>query len=185
MQFSIPKILIAALGLSNVINAALTPAQIVVNIRTITVKSQNLQVTAKSITVLDAVLFVVGGGQIPKVITGFGDIVATTTASITQMQGTPRVTAAADVKAIADAFRVFVQVHQALLNILIGKAGLFRAVPLIGQPVALVLSQIERVVDTIAYSLIDITEGTATDILDQTQSLDVTIINAMDAYDGL
>lgn len=65
MQFSIPKILIAALGLSNVINAALTPAQIVVNIRTITVKSQNLQVTAKSITVLDAVLFVVGGGQIP------------------------------------------------------------------------------------------------------------------------
>jgi hypothetical protein len=41
----------------------------------------------------------------------------------------------------------FVRVHQALLNILIGKAGLFQTVPFIGQPIAEVLSQIEGVVD--------------------------------------
>jgi hypothetical protein len=41
----------------------------------------------------------------------------------------------------------FVRVHQSLLNILIGKAGLFSTVPFIGQPLAAVLRQIEGVVD--------------------------------------
>jgi hypothetical protein len=40
-----------------------------------------------------------------------------------------------------------VRVHQVLLNILIGKAGLFNTVPIIGQPVAAVLCQVEAVVD--------------------------------------
>ncbi len=41
----------------------------------------------------------------------------------------------------------FVRVHQALLNILIGKSGLFSTVPFIGQPIAAILRQIETVVD--------------------------------------
>jgi hypothetical protein len=41
----------------------------------------------------------------------------------------------------------FVRVHQVLLNVLIGKAGLFKTVPFIGQPVASVLRQVEAVVD--------------------------------------
>ena len=41
----------------------------------------------------------------------------------------------------------FVRVHQVLLNILIGKAGLFQTVPFIGQPVAAVLRQVEAIVD--------------------------------------
>lgn len=44
-------------------------------------------------------------------------------------------------------FWQFVRVHQQLLNILIGKAGLFTAVPVIGQPVATVLRSLEGVVD--------------------------------------
>jgi hypothetical protein len=44
-------------------------------------------------------------------------------------------------------FLQFVRVHQVLLNILIGKAGLFQTVPFIGAPVAAVLRQIEGVVD--------------------------------------
>jgi hypothetical protein len=43
--------------------------------------------------------------------------------------------------------RQFVRVHQALLNILIGKAGLLQQVPLVGPPVAAVLRQVESVVD--------------------------------------
>lgn len=45
----------------------------------------------------------------------------------------------------------FVRVHQILLNILIGKAGLFNTVPLIGAPVAAILRQIEKVVDVSAH----------------------------------
>lgn len=49
--------------------------------------------------------------------------------------------------AIFDAFREFVRVHQVLLNILIGKAGLFNTVPLVGAPVASVLRAVESIVD--------------------------------------
>ncbi len=44
-------------------------------------------------------------------------------------------------------------VHQALLNILIGKAGLFEKIPLIGEPVSAVLRSLEGVVDVSFYSL--------------------------------
>jgi hypothetical protein len=63
------------------------------------------------------------------------------------MNDFPAVTTAADATAIADAFREFVKVHQALLNILIGKSGLVTTVPFVGPPVAAVLRQIEAVVD--------------------------------------
>lgn len=41
----------------------------------------------------------------------------------------------------------FVRVHQQLLNILIGRAGLLQSVPVIGGPMASVLRQVEGVVD--------------------------------------
>jgi hypothetical protein len=41
----------------------------------------------------------------------------------------------------------FVEVHQALLAIVIGKAGVFAAVPLAGAPVAAALRALEGVVD--------------------------------------
>jgi hypothetical protein len=63
------------------------------------------------------------------------------------MQNMPPVPAGAESDAIFNAFREFVRVHQALLNILIGKAGLFQTVPIIGGPVAAVLRQLENVVD--------------------------------------
>lgn len=53
----------------------------------------------------------------------------------------------ADAKAIADAFHDYVRVNQQLLNILIGKAGLFNSAPFIGAPVSAVLRQFESVVD--------------------------------------
>lgn len=69
------------------------------------------------------------------------------------MDGTSPITNVNDGTAIFDAFREFVRVHQVLLNILIGKAGLFNTVPFIGAPVAAVLRQIEGVVDVSAEYL--------------------------------
>jgi hypothetical protein len=80
-------------------------------------------------------------------ITGFSDIITTATTFISQNQTPAQVPAGANADAIFNAFREFVRVHQALLNILIGKAGLFNDVPFIGQPVAAVLRQVENVVD--------------------------------------
>lgn len=48
---------------------------------------------------------------------------------------------------IFTAFHEFVQVHQVLLNILIGKAGLFESTPMIGEPIAAVLRQEEAAID--------------------------------------
>jgi hypothetical protein len=63
------------------------------------------------------------------------------------MTGSSPVSAGTGANAIAEAFREFFEVHQELLNILIGKAGLFNTVPVIGQPVAAVLRQLESAVD--------------------------------------
>lgn len=64
-----------------------------------------------------------------------------------QMTGMEPVPAGEPADAIFDAFREFVRVHQALLNILIGKSGLVTSLPFVGPPVAAVLRQIESIVD--------------------------------------
>jgi hypothetical protein len=65
MQFSISKLAVAALGLSNIVAAALTPAQIVTNINVITAKSQALQVPANQITIFSGPLILAGQGPFP------------------------------------------------------------------------------------------------------------------------
>ncbi|TDZ31637.1 hypothetical protein C8035_v001861 [Colletotrichum spinosum] len=192
MQFSIIKFALAALAVSSetVLGAALkpralTPAQIVDNIRMVTTKSQALQAPAQSITIVNGPLIIIGQGPFPQIVVGFTDIVSTVTTSLAQMQGTPPVPAGADADAIFDAFREFVRVHQALLNILIGKAGLFNTVPFVGQPVAAVLRQVEAVVDSIAFSLIDLVQSRATDLTSQANSLGGSLQNAIDSYDGI
>lgn len=169
---------------------ALTPAQIVDNIRMLTSKSQALQAPANSITIVNGPLIIIGQGPFPRIIAGFTDIVSTATTAIAQMQGSAPVTTAADATAIADAFREFVRVHQVLLNILIGKAGLFQTVPFIGQPVAAVLRQIESAVDTIAFGLIGMFESAAVGaqrqaVQSDANSLGMTIQTTIKSYEGL
>lgn len=126
------------------------------------------------------------------------------------MKGMEPVPAGAPADAIFDAFREFVSVHQALLNILIGKAGLFNTVPFIGQPVAAVLRQIEGVVDvslgpptnwettglnqltcffftpqTVAFMLIDTVQSRASDLQSQANSLDMTLATCINSYEGV
>ncbi|KAH6878663.1 hypothetical protein BKA58DRAFT_466309 [Alternaria rosae] len=175
----------AALAFSVPISAAITPAEVVTNIKTITQKSQALQAPAKEISIVNGPLILIGQGPFPKIIIGFSDIVQTATTAIAQMQGMPKEPAGAPTDAVFEAFREFVRVHQALLNILIGKAGLFNTVPFIGQPIAAVLRQIEKVVDTIAFMLIDTFEARAADLQKEAMSLTGSLDICIKSYDGL
>ncbi|OLN93971.1 hypothetical protein CCHL11_03473 [Colletotrichum chlorophyti] len=190
MQFSFLKVAVAALAVcNNAVLGALTPQQIVSNIQMLTSKSQALQAPAQSITILNGPLIIIGQGPFPQIIAGFTDIITTVTVAIAQMQGTPVITVEADATAIANTFREFVRVHQVLLNILIGKSGLFSTVPIIGQPVAAILRQLESVVDTIAFGLIDTIDGGAGtakgDVTKDANSLSATIGTAIEKYEGI
>lgn len=126
--------------------ASCIPATHVVdNIDAITTLSQQLQTPAKDLSLLDGALLTLGQGNFPPVITGFTQIINTGTAYLNQMD--PENYGPADSTLIFESFRTFVKVHQELLNILIGKAGLFNTVPLVGQPLAAVLRAVEGVVD--------------------------------------
>ncbi|TLS22530.1 uncharacterized protein PpBr36_09791 [Pyricularia pennisetigena] len=186
MQFSFAKLAVAALAIgSNAVQAALTPAQMVSNIKMVTAKSQALQAPAQTISVINGPLIVIGQGPFPQIIAGFTDIISTVTTALAQMDGSAPVPAGADSDAIFEAFREFVRVHQALLNILIGKAGLFNTVPFIGQPVAQVLRSLEAVVDTIAFSIIDLVQSRSTDLTREANSLSTTLTTCINSYDGL
>ncbi|KAI0862910.1 UVI-1 [Xylaria cubensis] len=166
--------------------AALTPSQIADNLNTITVQSRNLQVVAQSITIVNAPLIIVGGGPFPKIISGFTQIVTTATVSINSWDGTAPITTDADAQLVFNAFRTFVRVHQDLLNILIGKAGLLESVPVIGPPVAAVLRQIESVVDTLAIDLINTVQvaTTSKNIESDANSLGGTLDLCIEKYSG-
>ncbi|KAI1129343.1 hypothetical protein F5Y10DRAFT_238398 [Nemania abortiva] len=188
----------AGIALASTAMAAATPQQIADGIKSITQKSQALQGPAQSITILNAPLIVIGQGPFPQIIAGFTDIVSTATVLASQLPGTAPIqkraekehardisARGADADLVFDAFREFVRVHQVLLNILIGKAGILEQIPVIGQPVATVLRQVEGVVDTIAITLINLTEARANDISSQADSLGNTLDLAISKYEGI
>ncbi|KAI0541940.1 hypothetical protein GGR58DRAFT_454516 [Xylaria digitata] len=188
----------AGLALASSSMASLSPQQIADGIKSITTKSQALQAPAQSITILNAPLIVIGQGPFPALIAGFQDIVSTGNTLIAQLSGTGPITKrdekehardlsprGPDADLVFGAFREFVAVHQALLNILIGKAGLLEKIPVIGQPVATVLRAVEGVVDTLAIGLISITQARANDITSDANSLDNTLQLTISKYDSI
>ncbi|TGJ78445.1 hypothetical protein E0Z10_g10309 [Xylaria hypoxylon] len=183
MQFS--KIFSAGAVMAATAMAALSPQQIATGLKTVTDQSLKLQAPAQSISIVNAPLIIIGQGPFPTIIAGFTQIVTTVTATLSQLDGTGPVTNPADADIIFNAFRGFVRVHQDLLNILIGKAGILTKVPLIGQPVATVLRQVESVVDTIAISLIDLVESRAKDLTSEANALGGTLDLAIKQYEGL
>ncbi|KAI3537275.1 UVI-1 [Colletotrichum abscissum] len=207
MQFSILKLAVAALAIcSDSVLGQTTPAQVVQNIDMVTKKSNDLIAPAQKIDLVSGPLLIVGLGPFPKIITGFVDIVSTVTTALAQMQGMPPVPAGPQSDAIFEAFREFVRIHQMLLNVLIGKAGLFSTVPLIGAPIAAVLRQVEKVVDvrslqnlqrcgkvwltllrlkSVAFALIGAVQSRATDLQVQAGMLTGTITTTIDRYEGL
>ncbi|USP77998.1 hypothetical protein yc1106_05272 [Curvularia clavata] len=151
----------------------------------VSLASQALQAPAQSITLLNAPLVLIGQGPYSQIISGFTDIISTATTALVQMQGMLPVAAGADSDAIFDAFREIVRVHQTLLNILIGKAGLVESLPVVGTPVAAVLRQDENVVDTLAFTLIHTVQSRATDLQSEANYLSQTLSLAIQKYVGL
>ncbi|KAJ8126443.1 hypothetical protein O1611_g7193 [Lasiodiplodia mahajangana] len=139
----------------------------------------------RRITIVNAPLIVIGQGPFPAIISGFTEIVTTATTIISQTDGTPKITSQADADLVFDAFRGFVRVHQELLNILIGKAGILTQVPFIGPPVATVLRSVEGVVDSIAFFLIDTVEARTKDIESEANSLGSTLDLTISKYQGI
>ncbi|KAK1978302.1 hypothetical protein LZ30DRAFT_599452 [Colletotrichum cereale] len=186
MQLSMLKYAVVALAAhtSGVLSQS-TPAQVVANIKSLTNKSKALQAPANDISLISGPLIVVGQGPFPKIILGFSDIVSTATAALPAMQVMPPVPPGTDSDLIFDAFREFVYVHQVLLNILIGKAGLFTVVPLIGAPVAAALRAIEGVVDKAAFTLINNVQSRAGDIQDEAGKLKGSLSTSIEKYQGL
>jgi hypothetical protein len=182
---SFRTILTTAMALAVPITAAITPAEVVTNIKKLTMKSQAIQPAANSISIVNGPLIIIGQGPFPKIINDFTDIVTTATGAFSQMQGNAAVAPGPDSDSIFNAFRDFVKVHQQLLNILIGKAGLFTTVPIIGAPVAAVLRSLEAVVDSIAFNLIDTVQSRSADLQAQAESLSGTIKNAIKSYEGV
>ncbi|GAP89916.1 putative uvi-1 protein [Rosellinia necatrix] len=165
--------------------AALTPAQIATSLKQVTDLSRQLQGPAASITIVNAPLIVIGQGPFPQIISGFTQIVTVATSAISQFDGTAPITVEADATLVFDAFRTFVRVHQDLLNILIGKAGILSKVPFIGPPVAAVLRQVEGVVDAIAITLINLVESRTKDLASEANALGASLDVTIKAYEGL
>ncbi|KAI0528139.1 hypothetical protein F5B22DRAFT_641110 [Xylaria bambusicola] len=184
----------AGVAMASTVMAALTPQQIADGIKLITQKSQALQAPAQSITTLNGPLIAIGQGPYPTIINGFTDIVSTANTLIAQFPGTAPITKRSEAGerehpkgliARGPDAQTFVAVHQALLNILIGKAGLFSVVPVIGQPVATSLRGVEGVVDSIAITLIQLIRDPTADITPDANSLDATLTLSIDVYEGL
>jgi len=186
MRFSFSTAATEALALFSASNvpAQLTADQVVTNINTITSLSQGLQTPANSINLLSPALFLIGQGPFPQIIVGFGTIVSDVTADISAMQ-TPVTFAGQAATDVFNAFSDFITVHQQLLSILIGKAGLFSDIPFIGEPVAEALRQVEGVVDTVALSLASMVPTYADQVGAKTGSLNTQLEQAITAYSGL
>ncbi|KAK3898510.1 hypothetical protein C8A05DRAFT_47201 [Staphylotrichum tortipilum] len=177
------------------VNAAATPQQIADGINSITQKSSALQGTAQSISVLNAPLIIIGQGPFPMLIAGFTDIVSTATALADQMGAATKRRRGMAIAGMAkrgpdddlvfNSYRAMVDVNQALLNILIGKAGTIEKVPVVGPPVAAVLRSFEAIIDTISITLINTFESRAKDLTSAANSLDATLTLAIQKYDGL
>ncbi|KAI0100790.1 hypothetical protein GGR51DRAFT_575251 [Nemania sp. FL0031] len=175
--------------------AVATPQQIADGIMSVTQKSKALQEPAQNITLANAALFPFGQGPVPMLITGFADIVSTASALIAQLPGTPPIqkrgeqqhardlsSRGPDADLVFMAFHDFVEVHQFLLSIVIGKAGLLDQVPFIGPPIAAALRGVEGVVDTIALGLSDLVQSHSDDIMAQGNLLLDTLTTAIESY---
>ncbi|KAI1116443.1 UVI-1 [Nemania sp. NC0429] len=188
----------SGIAMASAAMAGLTPQQIADGLNTLTQKSTALQGPAQSITLVNALLFPLGQGPYPQIVSGLTDIISTTTTLIALFPGTQPIqkrgemehardlsARGADADLVFNAFRAFVRAHQILLNILIGKAGILGHLPIIGQPVAAVLRQVEGVVDTVAITLINITQARAGDLSADADSLGNTLDLAIQSYNSL
>ncbi|VUC29514.1 unnamed protein product [Clonostachys rosea] len=176
MQFKALSILAVVMSASHVA-ANILPEDIINTIGKVTDLSSSTADAAKDIE----------GGNVlaaaPKLVTGFKDIVSTVTGAIPMLENEKpdEAFSEGDQTNICDAFTTFVEVHQDLLNVVIGKNSLLSSTPFTA-PVAAVLRTLEGGVDTLAYSIIGLVPTCADKAQMDLENLDNTIGDAIDIY---
>lgn len=162
-----------------------SPADIVKAIKSLTAKTQALGAPATTITLVNGPLLIVGQGPFPYIIRGFSDIVNEGTSVAEQLEGTEPIKAGGDADSIADAWKEFSRVSAVVFRVLTGKADLFTTVPFIGAPTSAVLRQHQNVVDTLAFSFVDLVTSRASDISASTEDVSKALEAAIQAYNGI
>jgi glycopeptide antibiotics resistance protein len=142
----------------------------------VTTQSNNLRIAVQSITIFNAAQegFIIAEG--------FTSIIAKIA------EGTIRVDSVStgplsddDAQLVVQALTKFVQVHQALLQVIIGKHGLVTLVPFF-EPIRLALVSLEAAVDTLAFDLIALIPTQKPAANAQFASLSATLTATITAY---
>ncbi|KAI0648385.1 hypothetical protein C8Q79DRAFT_572562 [Trametes meyenii] len=174
----LPTLAVAMLGALHAVVAQDSYA-VISSIQTVTTVSVNLQVVVQETT--PANIFI----QVPKIIGGFKDIVAT----VTHLTGTvivvpnPKPFSDEVAVAVVEQLRNFVAAHQALLNTLIGKHSLLAKFGPTA-PLAFVLRSLESVVDTFAYAIISLIPTRHDEGVKQINELDISLTAAVETYES-
>ncbi|KAK3389108.1 UVI-1 protein [Sordaria brevicollis] len=149
-------------------------------------KAQALQSPAQQISILNGPLIIVGQGPFPAIIQGFTEIINAADAFANKYGEGETVFDEAGCSDITTSYKQFTRVNQQLMNILIGKAGLFSTVPIIGQPVQAVLRQVEVRYDALGIFFVGQCEGKGNaDIESNFQELRKTVTAAVNAYNSI
>lgn len=117
-----------------------------------------------------------------QVAQGFANIVSAITTDITTLGSVQIFNVQCDETAIVIALTEFVKVHQALLNIVIGKGQLLSKVPIAGVAVAAALRALEGVVDALAMAIIRLIPDEASCAQTQFSSLNTTLTSSLTSY---
>ncbi|BBN10080.1 hypothetical protein Mp_5g00760 [Marchantia polymorpha subsp. ruderalis] len=138
--------------------------------------SEQLRVATQKINIFNA------PQQGAVIASGFATIIQKVSEGIVRVD---RVTSGplpdADAQLVVDALTTFVQVHQALLNVVIGKHGILTMIPFF-EPIRMALVSLEAVIDRLAFDLIALIPTQKSSAIIQFQKLDVTLKDAEDTY---
>ncbi|KAM3418208.1 hypothetical protein BST61_g4212 [Cercospora zeina] len=129
---------------------ALSPGEIVKSVQSLTAKTKELNQPASSITIANGPRLVVGQGPY-----SFSSLVAT----------------------LRSLTMPFSRVSAVNFRVLTGKASLFAEIPVIEAPVAAILRQYEHIIDTLAFTLLDLVPSKSSDISVDTE----TVLKAIEA----
>jgi len=172
-------LLLVALALCQAATAQPTEKdQIVTAFKDITTLSDNLRVVTSGITLINAPL------QGYKIAQGFSLIIQRVTPAVTMLANAASNPALgdADAQIVVDALTTFVRVHQALLNVVIGKHGLLTLIPFF-EPIRQALVSLENIVDTFAFRLIARIPTQEAAAKGQFASLTITVDLAITTYE--
>lgn len=178
-------------------------------INQVTFLSQNLQSSAKliggdKVGKRDETETAIALGPIDDVARGLTNIATTLSSAAPKFVFLPPLPPDCNSDTVVIALIQFVRVHQALLNILIGRAGLLENGPIkrdasydgsvqlyerannafVGKAIATALRAVERIVDTVAARLIDLIPTKSECAKQQKAELDASLKEAITSYDG-